>query len=83
MAIKVSKEKLIIEIGFENFADYLLANNFKILDIDQSHLIELISLPFHHKDPFDRLIIAQAISNKLTIISSDDYFSVYPISVIW
>jgi PIN domain nuclease of toxin-antitoxin system len=83
MAIKVSREKLNIEMGFENFPAYLLSKGFKILDIKPEHLTILIKLPFHHKDPFDRLIIAQAVLDNLTIISSDDYFSAYPVAVIW
>jgi len=48
-----------------------------------SHLEKVSVLPFHHKDPFDRLIIAQAIVENLTIASSDAAFDLYGIERIW
>ncbi|XHR98188.1 PIN domain-containing protein [Mucilaginibacter sp. UC70_90] len=47
------------------------------------HLDTLLELPHHHGDPFDRLIISQAISENLTIISADRHFKAYPVSVLW
>ncbi|GAA3992216.1 type II toxin-antitoxin system VapC family toxin [Mucilaginibacter dorajii] len=83
MAIKVALNKLQIEIGYENLHDYLRASRFDILDINQSHLNKIISLPHHHGDPFDRLIISQAITENLTIISADQHFKAYTVHTLW
>ena len=58
-------------------------NDIKLLVISPQHLDILKQLDFHHKDPFDRLIIAQAITNNLTIISVDAIFDNYPITRLW
>ncbi len=55
----------------------------KILSIKLEHLKPLLSLPFHHKDPFDRIIIAQAISENLIVATRDAFFSTYEIATIW
>ena len=83
MAIKVALGKLHIEIGYESFPDYLTDNQFNILNITQAHLNTVSRLPHHHKDPFDRLLIAQAITENLSIISADQHFKSYPVNVIW
>ncbi|MFS2188155.1 type II toxin-antitoxin system VapC family toxin [Mucilaginibacter sp. Mucisp84] len=83
MAIKVALKKLNIEIGYENFYSYLIGKQFEVLDITPYHLSKLISLPHYHGDSFDRLIISQAISKNLTIISADQHFKAYPASVLW
>lgn len=57
--------------------------NINILDISTEHLINVAELPFHHKDPFDRLIISQGIIEKLPIISCDNNFHFYNIKIIW
>lgn len=48
-----------------------------------SHLDELVRLPFHHKDPFDRLIIAQAMVERVPIISRGAAFELYGVGIIW
>lgn len=54
-----------------------------MLPITFQDTLVLSSLPFHHRDPFDRLIIAQSLNNKFTIISKDQYFQNYKVEVIW
>ncbi|QTE37015.1 type II toxin-antitoxin system VapC family toxin [Mucilaginibacter gossypii] len=83
MAINVALKKLNIEIGYGNFYSYLIGKQFEVLDIASYHLSKLISLPHHHGDPFDRLIISQAISENLTIISADQPFKACPASLLW
>ena len=83
MAIKVGLKKLHIEIGYENFHDYLLNKNFELLNLNPQHLNTLLTLPHHHNDPFDRLLISQAIAKNLTIISADQHFKAYPVTSIW
>lgn len=57
-------------------------NNLQILPITAEHIYELESLPFHHKDPFDRLLIAQAAVENFTIVTNDPQFSAYPIKIL-
>ncbi len=77
MTIKSSLGKLSIGVDLNQLADYLEEEGFIVLDFDFADLIDLHQLPFHHGDPFDRLIIAQAIVRNLTIISDDRNFSNY------
>ena len=58
-------------------------NNIQLLPIDLAHISYLEQLPAHHKDPFDRIIIAQAIIEELTVITVDHAFSDYSVPVIW
>ena len=58
-------------------------NGFVYLVPGRAHIHLLDQLPFHHKDPFDRLLIAQAIHDDLTLISNDRAFSSYPVEMLW
>lgn len=78
MAIKYSLGKLCLVIPFECLIPQQLdINAIELLHIDINHLVVVSTLPFHHKDPFDRLLIAQAIAEKLPIISADSAFDNY------
>ena len=68
---------------FSKIADEITKNGFQLLPIGFEDVLQLTALSFFHKDPFDRLIIAQAITSKLQVISKDQYFTEYPIDVIW
>ncbi len=57
-------------------------NQFEILPITLSHIAAVEHLPRHHRDPFDRLLIAQSIVENLTLISADHAFSQYPVTLI-
>lgn len=81
---KISLSKLQNSKPLSDIHQHLISNsNFEILDIEFPHLNMLLTLPHYHKDPFDRLLIAQAITEKLIIISADRHFIQYPVSVIW
>lgn len=82
IAIKISLGKLKISIPFENFKEILDKSSFEILDLNFADLINLQKLAFHHSDPFDRLLIAQAISNNFILISHDEIFRKYPVHLI-
>lgn len=83
IAIKNSLGKLKLDMPFQELK-FLVANNgFEILPLTFEHTNKLISLDFHHRDPFDRLIIAQAITDKLTIIGKDGNFAHYSVKLIW
>ena len=84
IAIKVSLGKLVLNKPFERlFPEQLDFNRIEILDITADSLIKLTTLPFHHRDPFDRLIIAQALVEELPIIGADTAFDAYGISREW
>jgi PIN domain nuclease of toxin-antitoxin system len=54
-----------------------------IIPIEDAHILRTETLPHHHSDPFDRLIVAQAMEQNLTILSSDDEIPLYDVKVIW
>ena len=84
VAIKVSLKKLDIGGPFPGFfPQQMLRNNFEWLPVTDAHLSCLVNLPFHHKDPFDRLIIAHAISEGIPIVSADSQFDAYPVARLW
>lgn len=84
VAIKMSLEKLKLDIKLEVLKTEILKNNFEILPLDFEHIIELTNLEQIHKDPFDRIIISQAISEKCTIISKDSNFGSYKkVQILW
>ena len=57
-------------------------NGLRILPVELSHVLMLDALPFHHKDPFDRLLIAQSIAEDMTLVTADDKFSAYPAKLL-
>ncbi|MCA9997973.1 MAG: type II toxin-antitoxin system VapC family toxin [Anaerolineales bacterium] len=59
------------------------ANGFYILPIHLEHVFKLNELPLHHKDPFDRLLIAQSAIEDAVLLSKDRIFAAYPINVLW
>ena len=61
----------------------LRLNAMEVLPIEVPHLAALITLPWHHRDPFDRLLIAQALAESLPIVSRDTVFPAYPVQVLW
>ncbi len=83
IAIKSSSGKLELKVSFEKVADFLVQTDIKVLPIEFPHLLQLAELPFIHRDPFDRRIIAQAIAQDLTLLSADKHFKHYPVRCIW
>ena len=84
IAIKVRLGKLELDKSFEQvFPESLDFNCIQILDITVDNLVKLTTLPFHHRDPFDRLIIAQGLVEGLPIISVDTIFDAYGINRKW
>jgi PIN domain nuclease of toxin-antitoxin system len=65
------------------FEDHASASRFGALAISRPHLRQVTSLPLHHRDPFDRLLIAQAIVEDLTIITADAAFDAYEVGRTW
>ncbi len=83
MAIKTSLGKLEMKIQFNKVAELMNENGFQILPITFADTLILLSLPFHHKDPFDRIILSQGINNKLKILSKDPFFDRYEVDLLW
>ena len=84
IAIKAGLGKIDLDKPFEQmFPERLDFNRIRILAITVDSLIKLATLPFHHRDPFDRLIIAQGLVENLPIISVDTDFDAYGIDREW
>lgn len=83
ITIKYRLGKLELENGLMDLFDFIQRNNIIILNIEMEHLLSLNKLEGHHKDPFDRIIIAQAITENLYIASKDAVFDDYKIKIIW
>jgi PIN domain nuclease of toxin-antitoxin system len=84
IAIKVNLKKLTLATDYQQFIPQQLAlNQIEILPINLNHLSVYTNLSLYHRDPFDRLIIAQAMSEKLSIISIDKKFDLYEINRQW
>lgn len=84
IAIKVSLGKLTLHQPYEDFIDACVNKyGFTILGIDPTHTARLIGMPFHHKDPFDRLLAAQALVEGIPIISNDSALDAYGIRRVW
>ena len=84
IAIKTGLGTLDLDKPFEQmFPEQLHLNRIDILDITVNSLIQLTTLPFHHRDPFDRLIIAQGLAEGMPIISVDMVFDAYSINREW
>jgi PIN domain nuclease of toxin-antitoxin system len=84
MAIKIASGKLTLESNLERFLpEQLASNGIALLPIDVRHIARTVKLPFHHRDPFDRLLVAQALVEGLTVVSADRVFSKYRAKRIW
>ncbi len=84
MAIKVSIGKLRIDESFEDFImPELESNQFSLLNIEVRHLGKVVNLPFHHRDPFDRLLAAQSLTMNMPILSRDTAFDLYDVERLW
>ncbi len=84
MAIKASLGKLKLAVPVQRyFQEHLIPNNFQLLPIGLNHVTLVETLPFHHRDPFDRLLIAQARCEGLVLVSADPLFDDYGIPRLW
>ena len=84
ITIKYGLKKLTLAEPFDVLIpEQITRNEFEILPIELSHLGELLKLEPHHRDPFDRMLIAQAIIENLTVITNDSAFKKYPVITDW
>ena len=83
-AIKISIGKMSLAAPFDVlFPHQLQINGFEFLPIKINHISAVSKLPFHHPDPFDRIMIAQAIEENMNIISIDTVFDDYSVTRLW
>ncbi len=84
MQIKLQLGKMKLDDPLRAFIKYQQqVDELRILPIAIEHVFALDNLPFHHKDPFDRIIIAQANVEELFVVTKDEIFSAYPVKLIW
>lgn len=84
LQIKIALDKLSIKNGLKvAVEDEQQRNGFQILPVELSHALYLTNLPPHHKDPFDRLLIAQANIENLFLVSGDENFAKYQVNLLW
>jgi PIN domain nuclease of toxin-antitoxin system len=83
IGIKISLDKLRFPKGFRQFVEMIDANGFEILPISLEHALIVSNLEFIHRDPFDRLLIAQSQKENLTIVTRDENIKKYLVQTIW
>jgi PIN domain nuclease of toxin-antitoxin system len=84
MQLKIMLGKLALSKPLRSvMADWIARNAILILPVNIEHTFRLDTLPSHHKDPFDRLLIAQATAEGLTIVTHDQAFALYKIPLLW
>jgi PIN domain nuclease of toxin-antitoxin system len=84
IAIKVQLQRLPIPRPLDVFIpEQLRINRIELLPIELHHTFEIARLPLHHRDPFDRILIAQAIRESIPVVSADGAFDAYPVQRLW
>jgi PIN domain nuclease of toxin-antitoxin system len=84
LAIKISLGKLRLTQSLERFIpEQLTRNGFVLFGVEFRHVALIADLPFHHRDPFDRVLVAQALLDELAIVSADRVFRKYGVTVVW
>jgi PIN domain nuclease of toxin-antitoxin system len=83
ISIKLRLGKLTLQQSYESIGERVMNSDITLLPINFEDTVELLNLPLHHNDPFDRILIAQAINHSLVIISTDKKFDAYPVQRVW
>ena len=84
MQIKHQRGKLTLHLPLRDILETQQHTNaLEVLPIEVPHVLALDQLPMHHRDPFDRLLIAQANAEQLIVLSCDPVFHSYPVNVVW
>ncbi len=82
IAIKISVGKLKLKTSLTDVLNQLAIQSIEILTIAPGHVLQVASLPLHHRDPFDRMIIAQAKVEFLTVVTTDSEFLAYGVKTV-
>jgi PIN domain nuclease of toxin-antitoxin system len=83
MQIKLQLGKLSLNLSLAEMVSSQQANGIELLPITFPHILKVGELPSHHNDPFDRLLVAQAIAEDIVVITADKTFTNYPIKTVW
>ena len=84
LAIKLSLGKLRLTHRLDRFIpEQLVVNGFSLCAVELRHVAGVADMPFHHRDPFDRLLAAQALQDQLAVVSADRVFRRYGVTVVW
>jgi len=83
ITIKVGLGKLTLKMSLDELFNYVNTSDFRIIQIESGHLLALSQLPYIHKDPFDRLLIAVGKAEQITIITDDDNIQKYDAEWKW
>jgi len=84
LAIKAGLGKLKLALPVERYVvEHIAANGFRMLGLQMAHIGRVETLALHHGDPFDRLLIAQALVEKLPVVTADPIFRKYGVKRIW
>ena len=83
VAIKLGTQKLRLEGGLTEFFRIVDDNGLIVLGLEREYLHAIQDLPFFHGDPFDRLLVATAVSEKMTLVSIDENIQKYAVSRLW
>ncbi|RCJ23427.1 twitching motility protein PilT [Nostoc sp. ATCC 43529] len=83
IAIKLNLGKLSLQRSYETIGSAIDASDILILTVSFADTVQVRNLPLHHGDPFDRMLIAQAINHSLIIISRDKKFDAYSVQRLW
>jgi len=83
MAIKLNIGKLPLQGNFEDIEPQLIAASITILPLTFADTVQFRYLPLHHRDPFDRILVAQAINHSLVLVSRDVAFDAYDLQRLW
>lgn len=84
LAIKVGSGKLVLGDALGPLIDHWMSiAGIQLLEVGKTHALLVATLPQHHRDPFDRILIAQAICEQYTLVSGDSQFAAYSVPLIW
>jgi len=83
IAVKASLGKLTLATTLEQLVRGGIERGVRLLDVTAGHAYRVEHLPFHHRDPFDRLLVAQAMHEGMVIVSRDGQIDEYPVTRIW
>ena len=83
LAIKIGTGKLVFKGGVERFFSEISISDFKLLPIKRSHIKTLETLPLLHRDPFDRILVASARAEGMTLLTADENIHLYDVASLW
>ena len=84
VAIKLSLKKITVSVPIDEFfPKNMVRNQFSWLRLTIKHFLAVSQMPLHHRDPFDRMLIAQSMTENMLIVSADTAFDAYPVQRLW